>query len=56
MGRLPKQIHFQRVQVYLLPEEVMRLKVEAQNENVNLSRYLRNVIITTFTSKQRNIL
>lgn len=55
MGRLPKQTHFERVQVYLLPEEVMRLKVEAHNKSVNLSRYLRNIIITIFTSQQRNI-
>lgn len=55
MGRLPKQIHFERVQVYLMPEEVMKLKIEARNKSMNISRYLRNIIINTFTLQQRNI-
>ena len=56
MGRLPKQIHYERIQVYLLPDEVTKLKIEAHNKKMNTSRYLRYLIINTFTSQQRNIL
>ena len=56
MGRLPKQIHYERIQVYLLPDEVTKLKIEAHNKKMNTSRYLRYLIINTFTSQHRNIL
>jgi hypothetical protein len=55
MGRLAKQIHFERVQVYLLPDEVRKLKIEAHNKNVNVSRYIRNIIINTFRFQQKDI-
>jgi hypothetical protein len=56
MGRLPKQIHYERIQVYLLPDEVTKLKIEAHNKDMNTSRYLRYLIINTLTAQQRNII
>ena len=54
MSRHPQTIHFERIQVYLLPEEVLKIKIEANNKSISTSRYLRNIIINTFTSNQRN--
>ena len=55
MGRLPKQIHFERLQVYLMPEEAIELKIEAHNKNLDISKYLRNIIINTLISHHGSI-
>jgi len=54
MGKHKQSIHYERLQVYLLPNEASKLKIEAINNNINISKHIRN-IINTFISQKGKI-
>ena len=44
LGRIKQDTCFERIQIYLHPEVVSKLRSEAQNKHIKISRYIRDLL------------